>query len=211
MPKPMARHDSPTPTGRHVFLIGFRAAGKSTVGRLVASALEVPFVDLDEVVAAEGGKSAGDLLLQEGERRFREREEAALRGLQTAEPSLVATGGGVVEREASRHLLRTLGSCLWLDPPLSVIKQRLEADPHRPALGGGSAIDEAEALLRRRRPWYESLASERWKPDSRERSVAGSTPLESPVSGDEKEVLGEAAIRGLPVDEVRRLFAQHGI
>lgn len=183
----------------HLFLIGFRAAGKSTVGRALASALGAPFVDLDQRVADAGGLPAGELFQREGERRFRAREEAALRALSTAPRAVIATGGGVIEWAASRRLLQSCGWCLWLDPPLDVIRRRMLADPHRPPLRGGSAILEIDELMRHRRPIYEALASLRIVPLDDE---AAAVP---PAAGEE---LRGSVLAGFPLEEVRRRFSE---
>ena len=80
---------------KDLFLIGFRAAGKTTVGRIVAEALGREFLDLDEIWERERGESILDYVSREGVEDFRASEEALLRRISAAEGGrVIATGGG---------------------------------------------------------------------------------------------------------------------
>ena len=149
-------------------LIGLRCSGKTSLGRALARRLGASFLDLDDVLLdlardeglACGGDSAGALLAAVGEPRFRDLEARALeRVLTPKQPCVLATGGGVVEREANRALLAQRALCVWLHADLDTLRERLRADPAlRPALAGGDAADELADLARRRGPWYAALA-----------------------------------------------------
>jgi shikimate kinase len=140
-------------------LIGARGAGKSSAGARAAPLLGRAFSDLDRLTSP--AEPAGELLARLGERAFRERELAALERLCAGgEPALVAAGGGVVEIPAARALLRLFARCIWLRAPAAVLRTRLAADPTpRPALLGTDPLGEIEALLERRTPLYQELAS----------------------------------------------------
>lgn len=149
-------------------LIGLRCSGKSTLARAVARELGARCVDLDlellEAARAAGiagdASSPGELLQRVGEPGFRDLESAALeRALEAGGPVVLATGGGVVEREGNRALLAARALCVWLRADLETLQARLRADPApRPALSGGDAAVELEELARRREGWYASLA-----------------------------------------------------
>jgi shikimate kinase len=160
-----AEEDRPT-----LALIGLRCSGKSTLAREVARELGAICLDLDEAVVigargaglVQGHSSAGELLAKLGEQRFRNLES---KGLQFAlskafeTPIVLATGGGVVEREDNRELLASRALCVWLRADLETLRSRLRADRTlRPALGGSDAAVELDELARRRDPWYASLA-----------------------------------------------------
>jgi len=168
----MDAHTSGAPV---LALIGLRCSGKSTLAPLLAQRLALPWLDLDEQL--EPGRSAGELLRELGESRFRDLEERALarvlahaRTLTGARPALVlATGGGVVERAANRELLAREASCVWLHAPIAVLQARLRASEasasgaagvqaKRPALLGTNAALELPELERRRHSFYEALA-----------------------------------------------------
>lgn len=90
-----------------MWLIGFRAAGKTTLGRALAAELGSSFLDLDEELERREGRTILELVAAEGEAAFRDREEALLREVGAREGVVVATGGGCVEREATRDFLAT--------------------------------------------------------------------------------------------------------
>jgi shikimate kinase len=136
-----------------IFLTGFMGAGKTTVGRLLARRLGMPFADLDEEIEGEAGMSVREIFATLGEGAFRRRESEALRRILTHSDVVVATGGGTMAQEANARLLQASGLTIWLSPPFGVIAQRIggmgKAD--RPLFR-----DEAQALAlyRERLPAY---------------------------------------------------------
>lgn len=152
-----------------ILLVGLRAVGKSTVGRLLAGELGCGFVDLDECVlfAAQTdcctahGASIADLVREHGWDEFRERESAELaRVLADESLRVVAAGGGVVERAANRALLRTHARVVWLVEDLDVLAQRIANDPTpRPPLAHPDPLADLEIAWRRREPLYAEVAS----------------------------------------------------
>lgn len=149
-----------------IALLGARGSGKSTLGRLLAPALGLAFVDLDERVLELGRQagwragSAGELLAAAGQARFRELEAGALRRVLEPSPRLVlATGGGVVERADNRSWLARCARGIYLVVPEQLLAARLRADPTpRPALLGDDPVAEIGALLARREPHYRALS-----------------------------------------------------
>jgi shikimate kinase len=110
---------------RHVFLIGMPGAGKSSVGRLVAEKLGIPFVDLDVEIEREAGRSVREIFLKEGEPAFRELEHDAVVRVAGAPPAVVACGGGVVLREDNLQAMRAGGPIVWLNVPLATLRRRI--------------------------------------------------------------------------------------
>lgn len=154
---------------RPIALVGLRASGKTTLGKLLAAQLGRTFVDLDEEVSREDAalrgtsalRPAGEILASEGEPRFRDLEERALeRVLSRTEPLVLATGGGVVERAKNRLLLRTRARCLWLQVPVEELQRRMRADPTvRPALLGKDPVEEVGEVAARREAWFQDLGA----------------------------------------------------
>jgi len=150
-----------------IALLGLRCSGKTTVGRLLATELGLPFVDLDDETLRAGQYagwhvgSVGELLERAGRAVFRDLEASALRRVLEPSPRLVvATGGGVVERSDDRAWLARVARCIYLSVPTEVLERRLASDPtpRPPLLGGKDAVDELARLRARREPLYRALA-----------------------------------------------------
>jgi len=139
-----------------IHLLGFMAAGKSTLGPALARRAGLPFLDLDQEVERRSGLSVPDLFALAGEPAFREEEHAALLALAPRPDLVLATGGGVVEDPANHPLLRA-GFCVYLDWDWPLLARRLLARP-----GGRPLAADGEASLRarweRRDPVYRQLA-----------------------------------------------------
>lgn len=146
---------------RHLFLIGYRGTGKTTVGRVLAERLGRPFVDADAFLEAQYGRTIKEIFADEGEMGFRDKESAVLRELAAGPPSVVATGGGVIWRDENRRVLRARGMVVWLTADADTIAERVAADPttsaRRPNLTVGGRA-EIEELLRAREPLYRAAA-----------------------------------------------------
>jgi len=123
-------------------------AGKTTLGRGLARAYDVPFVDLDEEIVRREGRTVVDIFQNEGEAYFREREAAVLRLVLHEYPHLVlATGGGTPCFHNSLDLLLETGLTLYLAVPTAELLRRVQrAAATRPLLA--PARDEATLLLR---------------------------------------------------------------
>lgn len=147
---------------RALVLIGFRAAGKTAVGRLLARALGWPLVDLDTELMREAGKSIAEIVAAEGWEGFRRREKELVQRY-GGRPGLVLTpGGGVVLDPENVARLKENGLLIWLTAPAAVIRERLARDAgtavSRPGLQGGDPLAEVEEILRAREPLYRAAA-----------------------------------------------------
>lgn len=145
----------------HLYLVGYRGTGKTTVGRLVAEALARPFVDLDEQIETTAGTSIAVIFADEGEAGFRDRETAALRSRMSVSNSVIATGGGIVLREENRRILQSTGFVVWLQAPAAILWDRIRADAgtaaRRPNLTSGGLTEIVELLALRER-FYREVA-----------------------------------------------------
>jgi shikimate kinase len=137
-----------------VVLIGLPGSGKSSVGRALANALGLEFVDTDELIERREGEPAPQILRSRGEDEFRRLELDALNEALTT-TGVVATGGGVVTTPAARERL-SREHCLWLMASVSTLVSRVESGD-RPLING----DARAALLRlaeERDPLYAVVA-----------------------------------------------------
>lgn len=138
-----------------VFLIGLPGAGKSTIGKAVATKLLLPFVDLDRDIESDAGKSINRIFAEDGEAAFRQLEaEATARIPRT--PAIVAPGAGWITNEAIRVLVPRPGPTIYLrvEPRTAALRLGKEA-ADRPLLAG-DPVKELERLLSARSELYES-------------------------------------------------------
>ncbi|RMF83405.1 MAG: shikimate kinase [Planctomycetota bacterium] len=146
----------------NLFLIGYRGAGKTCVGAIVADRLRRPFVDLDALIERTAGLSIRDLFEQHGEPAFRDLEQQTLAHVCADSSQVVSVGGGAVLREENRKRMKACGRCIWLRAATEELATRLAADPktaaQRPALTARGVLEEIEEQLAQRAPLYERLA-----------------------------------------------------
>lgn len=136
-------------------LVGLRGAGKTSGGRRAAARLGVPFLDLDDLIAARG-RSIEAIFAEEGEAGFRRLEREVLAALDPPDPAIIATGGGAVLAPENRARLAALGRVVYLRADPAILAERVRHAP-RPALAAGGPEAEAHALLARREPLYRAL------------------------------------------------------
>jgi shikimate kinase len=140
-----------------VVLVGAMGAGKSTVGRLVAEALDVDFLDTDEVVERETAKTVADIFIEDGEGRFRELERAAVAEALATHDGVLALGGGAVLDVSTRELLDG-HRVVFLRVGLSDAAKRVGLGVSRPLLLG-NVRGRIKQLLDERAPIYEAVAT----------------------------------------------------
>ncbi len=142
------------PKTRNVFLVGLMGAGKSTVGRRLARALGLPFVDADREIEARTGVAIPVIFDIEGEEGFRDREERVIDDLTAREGIVLATGGGAVLRPASRERLRGRGLVVYLRAPVDLLHARTRHDRRRPLLNTADPRARLVELRAERDPLY---------------------------------------------------------
>lgn len=131
-----------SPPPARLYLVGFMAAGKSTIGRELARLTERRFVDLDEEIVLKEGRSINELFGTHGEPYFRKVETALLRTWMV-EPGLVmAVGGGAFCSRTNRELLLNSGLVIWLDVPFPVLSGRLQQFQDRPLNSSREQIEQ---------------------------------------------------------------------
>ena len=119
-----------------IYLVGFMASGKTTIGRLLADDLGWSFADLDEDIEAQAGTSISEIFDKRGEEEFRRIETDAIRKrirlIEKGRPMVVALGGGAFVQPANFELLENNGISVWLDCPFATVSERVNRASHRP-------------------------------------------------------------------------------
>lgn len=143
-----------------IFLVGARAAGKTTMGKMLANKLSFSFIDTDCHLLENTQRTVAEIVEKEGWEGFRARESQVL--IDTAKPNrVIATGGGMVLAEQNRQFMKQNGIVIFLSAPAATLAARLMKDPNvaqRPSLTGLSISDEMEKVLAERLPLYHDAA-----------------------------------------------------
>jgi shikimate kinase len=129
-----------------IYLIGFMAAGKSTVARQLAARLGWRAEDVDELIEARERLTVADIFARHGEPYFRSAEREILRLLLPLRHVVVATGGGTFMDPESRAAMSLDGLCIWLDVPFEEVLARLPADGRRPLAADRAQLERLFAL-----------------------------------------------------------------
>lgn len=141
----------------HIFLYGPVGAGKSTVGKILARNLNLPFVDSDHVIEANAGMSIYQIMGEQGEAAARDLETAALKQIISNKESVIALGGGALLRQENRALVERSGRVIFLGAELETLLGRLDTDSNKRPLLAGDLREKLTGLLSRRKEHYDSF------------------------------------------------------
>ncbi len=139
---------------RSIILVGMMGSGKSSIGRRLALALDLPFVDADTAIEEAAGMTVEEIFRDHGEPYFREGEERVIRRLLQGGPQIVSTGGGAVISARTRGAIAEGGVSIWLDAPVDLLLQRVSRRDNRPLLKTDDPKEVLERLLAERGRYY---------------------------------------------------------
>jgi shikimate kinase len=139
---------------RPVALVGLMGAGKTTVGRRLAAALRLPFLDADEEIERAAGLTIQEIFARHGEADFRRGERQVIARLLNKPPHILATGGGAFMDADTRALMKQKAISVWLKAPLDVLMRRVERREGRPLLRQGDPQAVMQRLMDERYPIY---------------------------------------------------------
>lgn len=129
-----------------IYLVGFMAAGKSTVARALSSRLGWRAEDVDELIEARERRPIADIFARQGEPYFRAVEREILKLLLPIRHAVVATGGGTFMDAENRAAIMLDGLSIWLDVPFEALVARLPADGRRPLAADRAQMERLFAL-----------------------------------------------------------------
>jgi len=143
----------------NLILIGYRGAGKSSVGRLLTERLGWDLISTDAEIVRKAGLPIPDIVQRFGWDHFRNLESAVCRELADKDHLIIDTGGGAILRSQNVENLKATGSLVWLTVEVRTIIERIGGDTQRPSLTGAKSFtDEVEEVLRERQPKYQAAA-----------------------------------------------------
>lgn len=139
---------------RSIVMVGLMGCGKSSIGRRLATALTLPFVDADEEIERAALKSIPEIFADHGEAYFRDGERRVIKRLLANGPQVLATGGGAFMNEETRAAIRADGISIWLRADLDVLMRRVAKRDNRPLLKADNPAAVMQALMDQRYPVY---------------------------------------------------------
>lgn len=142
----------------NLVLIGFMGSGKSTVGKLLAKALEMKFVDTDLEIEREYGKTVQEIFSEKGETYFRELEHKMAKKLSLINNAIISTGGGIILNKQNIDYLKNDAAVFFLDVNKKILYNRLISSKGRPLLEGEELWDKITRVLGERIDRYRAYA-----------------------------------------------------
>lgn len=150
---------------RSIVLVGMMGAGKSTIGRRLATRLRLPFLDADIEIEAAASMTIPEIFAAHGEPYFRDGEARVIARLLDNGPAVIATGGGAFMREETRNLIRAKAISIWLKADADVIMKRIKRRADRPLLQTEDPAATVSRLLEAREPVYQTADLTIWSRD----------------------------------------------
>ena len=149
-----ARHVRQALGTRSIVMVGMMGCGKSAIGRRLANALDLKFVDADDEIEKAAGMSISEIFQQLGEQHFRDGERRVIARRLAGGPQVLSTGGGAYMSEETRDRVRTAGIAVWLKAELPILMKRVMRRDNRPLLKTHNPEARMRELLDIRSPIY---------------------------------------------------------
>ena len=148
-----------------IFLVGPMGSGKSKIGKLLSSKLNLNLFDIDREIEAKFEKTIVDIFAMEGEESFRKKEISFLSEINQIEDAVVSTGGGIIEASVNRDLLKKEKYVVFLNASVESQFQATKDKTKRPLLNNENPRQVLESLYERRLELYKSVSNLELSPD----------------------------------------------
>ena len=148
-----------------IFLIGPMGSGKSKIGKLLSSKLNLNLIDIDREIEAKFEKTIVDIFALEGEENFRKKEISFLAEINQIEDAVVSTGGGIIEASVNRDILKKEKYVVFLNASVESQFQATKGKTKRPLLNNENPRQILESLYERRLELYKSVSNLELSPD----------------------------------------------
>ena len=132
----------------NIILIGLMGAGKSTIGKTLATTLNYRFIDVDEEIVKHENMSINDIFLQKSENYFREIETQVIKEICKNNKTVISLGGGGFEKEINREILLNNGKVFYLYTDVNTLYERIKSDSSRPLLKCKNPKEKLQELLK---------------------------------------------------------------
>lgn len=149
----------------NIILVGYMGSGKTTVGKNLSRLLNAEFVDTDEQIEKQQGRSISEIFASDGETAFRDMEteylKAYLKECDNKERNaIISTGGGMALREVNQELLKKIGRVFYLKVNPETVYERIKGDTKRPLLQCENPLEKITQMLSERELYYQNTANE---------------------------------------------------
>lgn len=139
---------------KNIYLVGFMATGKTSVGKELANRLNMEFFDLDDLIEQRENMAIVDIFKQKGEPYFRKAEKEAVKDISLKKDLVVGCGGGAIVDEENLATLKRSGLIICLKTEVDVILERSKGTVQRPLLNVENPRERISELLKKREPFY---------------------------------------------------------
>ncbi|MFH1713161.1 MAG: shikimate kinase [Candidatus Jacksonbacteria bacterium] len=143
----------------NIILTGYRASGKTTIGKILAKKLKRPFLDIDNLIEQQEQKTIRQIFTKDGWQKFRQLERTKIKELsKIANNAIIAIGGGALMDDENLIITKN-AKVILLHAPLKILARRIASDQHRPPLSDNqSSLAEITKIWDQRRERYRQLA-----------------------------------------------------
>ncbi|TJU93881.1 MAG: shikimate kinase [Mesorhizobium sp.] len=139
---------------RSIVFVGLMGAGKTAIGRKVATLLSLPFIDSDQEIESVSRMTVPELFERYGETEFRALEQRVILRVLENGPQVLSTGGGAFMNAQTREAVATHGVSVWLKAELDLLMERVSKKQNRPLLKSADPRAVLERLMGERYPVY---------------------------------------------------------